>query len=85
MLLLELKQVLRGGTGPVVEGEVGDENDDPDEGGPDLGGRALEDVFAEAGRVSEEDALTKPEPHLLGVAEVLAQDFVPAKRRQKDP
>ncbi len=51
-------------TRPVLQGEVGHEDDDADEGGADLGGGALQDVLAKAGGVGEQDLLTKPQTNL---------------------
>ena len=60
------------GAGSVVQGEVSDEDYDPNKGRPDLGRWALQDVLAEARGDGKEDVLTEPEANLPREAEVLA-------------
>lgn len=68
-----------GGAGPVLQREVGDEDDELGEGAPHLGARALEQVLGEAVGVRKQDVVCKPIADILTVSEQDAEGVVPGQ------
>lgn len=68
-----------GGAGPVLQREVGDEDDELGEGAPHLGARALKQVLGEAVGVRKQDVVCKPIADILTVSEQDAEGVVPGR------
>lgn len=67
------------GAGPVLQREVGDEDDELGEGASHLGARALEQVLGEAVGVRKQDVVCKPIADILAVSEQDAEGVVPGQ------
>lgn len=73
----------RGGgrrAGPVLQREVGDEDDELGEGAAHLGARALQQVLGEAVGVRKQDVVCKPIANILTVSQQDAEGVIPAER-----
>ena len=75
--LVGLLEDARHGHGAVVKREMSHKNDESDKGGSDLGSWTFQNVFAESGRLGEQNFLAKPVSNSSGVSQVLSQGFVP--------
>lgn len=73
-----------GGAGAVLQGEVGDEDDELGKCTADLSARALKQVLREAVGVREQNVVCKPIAYILTVSQQDAEGIIPAGKGKQN-